>query len=266
MISGRSGLPKFRQLVAPIGSRAGAGDVARRLGDREHRAAVRIEIAEAAVAVDRQRQRARRALDAHHAGAHAGQHERVGADHVVVLPVDPALAGDRRRGEQPQRTRRRGDGGAPSASRSTAAARPRDTPGSPSAGGRPAPRRSARGSGISATTAPRSFTRSRPSSVTSPMCTACRSHFSKIRSTSRLAAALDDEQHALLRLGQHDLVRRHAGLALRHERRRRSRCRRRRASPSRRSSRSARPRPCPGCRRARRSSSPRGTPRAAASP
>ena len=31
-----------------------------------------------------------------------------------------------------------------------------------------------------------------------------------------LAAALDDEQHALLRLGQHDLVRGHAGLTLRH--------------------------------------------------
>jgi hypothetical protein len=31
-----------------------------------------------------------------------------------------------------------------------------------------------------------------------------------------LAAALDDEQHALLRFGQHDLVRRHTGLTLRH--------------------------------------------------
>ena len=34
----------------------------------------------------------------------------------------------------------------------------------------------------------------------------------------RLAAALDDQQHALLRLREHDLVGRHAGLALRHER------------------------------------------------
>ena len=32
------------------------------------------------------------------------------------------------------------------------------------------------------------------------------------------AAALDDQQHALLRFRQHDLVRRHAGLALRHQR------------------------------------------------
>ena len=55
-----------------------------------------------------------------------------------------------------------------------------------------------------------------PSSVTSPMCAACRSHFSKICSTSASRPFLTHEQHALLRFGQHDLVRRHAGLALRH--------------------------------------------------
>ena len=33
-----------------------------------------------------------------------------------------------------------------------------------------------------------------------------------------LAAALDDQEHPLLRLGQHDLVGRHTGLALRNER------------------------------------------------
>ena len=48
------------------------------------------------------------------------------------------------------------------------------------------------------------------------MCAACRSHFSKIASTSASRPRLDDEQHALLRFGEHDLVRRHAGLALRH--------------------------------------------------
>ena len=51
--------------------RAGARDVARRLGHGQHRAAVRIEVAVAAVAVDRHRQRAVGALDAHDAGAHA---------------------------------------------------------------------------------------------------------------------------------------------------------------------------------------------------
>ena len=39
-----------------------------------------------------------------------------------------------------------------------------------------------------------------------------------MRSTSASRPALGDEQHPLLRFGQHDLVRRHAGLALRHER------------------------------------------------
>ena len=47
------------------------------------------------------------------------------------------------------------------------------------------------------------------------MCAACRSHFSKIALDFGFASLLDDEQHALLRLGEHDLVRRHAGLALR---------------------------------------------------
>ena len=48
------------------------------------------------------------------------------------------------------------------------------------------------------------------------MCAACRSHFSKIALDFRLAPLLDDEQHPLLRFRQHDFVRRHAGLALRH--------------------------------------------------
>ena len=86
--------------VQAIGRRqrtsAGARHVARRLGDREHGAVVRIEVTVAAVAVDRHRQRAFGAFDAHDAGTHAGQIDRVGADHVVVLAIDPALAGDGR--------------------------------------------------------------------------------------------------------------------------------------------------------------------------
>ena len=34
-----------------------------------------------------------------------GEHQRVGADHVVVLPVDPALAGDGRRRQQREQAR-----------------------------------------------------------------------------------------------------------------------------------------------------------------
>ena len=56
MISGFSGLPKFRQLVAATGSRAGTGDFARGFGDGVLRAQLGIEIAPAAVAVERHRQ------------------------------------------------------------------------------------------------------------------------------------------------------------------------------------------------------------------
>ena len=105
MIAGRSGLPKLRQLVAAERPGAGAGDVARRFGHREHRAAVRIEVAVAAVAVDRHRQRAIGAFDAHDARAEAGQVDGVGPHHVVVLAIDPALAGDGRRAEQRQQHR-----------------------------------------------------------------------------------------------------------------------------------------------------------------
>ena len=78
-----------------MGVAAGAGDIACRLGDSEHRAAPRIEVAVASVAVDRHRQRTGRSLDPDDAGADTREHERVRADHVVVLAVDPALARDR---------------------------------------------------------------------------------------------------------------------------------------------------------------------------
>ena len=55
-----------------------------------------------------------------------------------------------------------------------------------------------------------------PSSVTWPMTTASRSHLAKTSMTSVLGAGARDDQHALLRLGEQDLVRRQIGLALRH--------------------------------------------------
>ena len=68
MMCGFSGLPKFRQLVAPTGVAPATGDVARGFGDRVHRAELGIEIAPAPVAVERHGQSAIRALDANHAG------------------------------------------------------------------------------------------------------------------------------------------------------------------------------------------------------
>ena len=46
-----------------------------------------------------ERERAIRALDPHDTGAQSGQVDGVGLDHVVVLPVDPVLAGHVRRAE-----------------------------------------------------------------------------------------------------------------------------------------------------------------------
>ena len=75
---------------------AGARDVARSLRHRQHRAVIRVEIAVASVAVHRHRERAIGALDPHHACALSRQVDRVGAHHVIVLTIDPLLAGDGR--------------------------------------------------------------------------------------------------------------------------------------------------------------------------
>src|SRR5438045_1377677 len=73
--------------------RASAGQVARRFRDREHRTPPRIEITIAPVAIERHCERTVRPLDAHHSCADARQVDRVGLDHVVVLAIEPLLAG-----------------------------------------------------------------------------------------------------------------------------------------------------------------------------
>ena len=50
------------------------------------------------------------------------------------------------------------------------------------------------------------------------MVTTWRSHFSNIRCDIALPSRRHDEQHPLLRFGQHDLVRGHAALTPGHER------------------------------------------------
>ena len=100
MMCGFSGLPKFRQLVAAIGRRARASHVARRLRHRMHGAELGIEIAPAAVAVERHRQAALRAFHANHAAFAARALDRVGLHHGVVLLEDPALGADIRAGQQ----------------------------------------------------------------------------------------------------------------------------------------------------------------------
>ena len=87
------------------GQRAGAAEVARGLGDGRLGAAVRVEVAVAAVAVGGEGDAARRVLDAQHGRIRAGDLHGVGLHDVVVLLVGPALAGDVGRGEQLQQRR-----------------------------------------------------------------------------------------------------------------------------------------------------------------
>ncbi len=76
-------------------SRARTSDFARGLGNSVHRAQPRIEITPAAVAIERHRQSALRALDANHARvASSWRFDRVGLHHVIVLLPHPALAAD----------------------------------------------------------------------------------------------------------------------------------------------------------------------------
>ena len=98
---GLFGIAEIEAVGGGPGARADGGDVARGFGDGVHGAGARIERAPAAVAVGGKRERAARALEAHHGGiGRAGHGERVGAHHVIVLLEDPALRGDGRRGEQ----------------------------------------------------------------------------------------------------------------------------------------------------------------------
>ena len=95
MISGRSGLPKFRQLVAATGQRAHRRQIAAAF---RHRQLARPRAARgsvAAVAVERHRDRRARLLDADDGGVGAlGTGQGVGAHLVIVLLPDPALGAD----------------------------------------------------------------------------------------------------------------------------------------------------------------------------
>jgi hypothetical protein len=98
---GPLGLPKLRLLVAPSAARRRT----RRCGRLRRRRARRLRADRGSSSGRCHRPTSAtaryRALDAHdHRRARAGPRERVGADHVVVLLVDPALARDVGRREQ----------------------------------------------------------------------------------------------------------------------------------------------------------------------
>ena len=98
MMCGFSGLPKFRQLVAPTG--VAPEQATLRVASATACIAPRrgIEIAPAAVAIERHGESALRTLDADHARiARARAFHGVGLHHGIVLLPDPALAADVRR-------------------------------------------------------------------------------------------------------------------------------------------------------------------------
>ena len=94
------GVAEVEAIRRPDRLGSAGGDVAARLGDGKLGSDVRIEPAVAPVAVGRDREGAPRALDPDDGRVAPRPRERVAADRAVVLPVDPALRGDVRRGEQ----------------------------------------------------------------------------------------------------------------------------------------------------------------------
>ena len=94
------GVPEVEAVGDRQRLRARAGDVSRGLGQRQRRPGVGVEVAEAAVAVGRDRYPLLRPLDPHDRGVRTGRHDGVDHDHVVVLLPDPALAREVRRGDE----------------------------------------------------------------------------------------------------------------------------------------------------------------------
>ncbi len=101
-MSGRSGLPKLRQSVKPIGAAPGTDEIPRRLGHGQPGPFIGIQQAIAAVAIDRHRHSFLRALDPHHRRVGPWTNHRIRPHHMIILFVHPPLTGDRRRLQQGQ--------------------------------------------------------------------------------------------------------------------------------------------------------------------
>ena len=210
------GVAEVQTVGCGQGARSGAGDVARRLGDRQHRSTLRVEIGVPAIPIDRHGQGAICPLDAHHAASESRQADRVGLHHVVVLPVRPRLA------RHCRRSRERQEG---VAARHVGPERVQVEPADlvqirwplhrARVDRRLVGQRTVRDLGDELTAVP------------DPQQAVARDladvhgveiPFREDPLDLGLTALLDHEQHPLLRLRQHDLVRRHPRLALRHAR------------------------------------------------
>ena len=192
-----------------------ARHVAGGLGHGECRAGGGVQVDEPRVAVHGERESPVGALHAYGAGAHARHHDGVGAHHVVVLPVDPPLAGDAGGGQEPDERVSRFQ-------RAQTLERELLDIGQPGRWGhRPAVHRRVVGqrtvrdvghdSAVMLHPHPAvSGDLADPDGVEIPL--------REDRFDLGFAAALDHQKHPLLRLGEHDLVGRHACFPLGHER------------------------------------------------
>ena len=98
---GLLGIAKVQAIGRAHGSGARTRHLARRLGDRVHRAQPRIQIAPPPVAIQCHRQPALRTFNPDHAPiARPRPFDRVGLHHVVILLPHPALAADVRASQQ----------------------------------------------------------------------------------------------------------------------------------------------------------------------
>ncbi len=101
------GIAEIKAVRSANRSRAGTCHFARSFSDRVHRSQARVEITPSPIPVERHRQPAFRSLDANHARIPgAGRVNRIGLHHVIVLLPHPALRADVGTGEQSFELRR----------------------------------------------------------------------------------------------------------------------------------------------------------------
>ena len=197
-------------------TRARARHVSRGFRDGVHRANFGVEPAPPAVSIGGEREAAPRILEPEHGGITSARHDaRVCSHHVIVLSDDPLLRGDRRRGEQASKVFGEVCSGRSEINQACAA-------------GRMCWRRD--GAFVDWPFFRYSVSRNFSGNIATLQNsqTAIVGHAANFDGIEPplledaknfiLAAALGDKQHAFLRFAQHDFVRRHVRLALRHAR------------------------------------------------
>src|SRR5579864_2254587 len=209
------GIAEVQTIGCADGSGAGTGHLASGLGNRMHRAQSWIEVAPAAIAIERHGKATVGALNANDSGvACTGSLHGVGLHHVIVLLPDPAFAADIRAPKQVFQLARKIRGASqlnvfgfltwnrrlPSCERTFVNG---SVVGQRWVGNL--------GYNFAVFEHAQNVARGDPADfngIQSPLLEDAE-HF-------LLAAFLRDQQHAFLRFAEHDLVRSHAGLALRH--------------------------------------------------